>query len=316
MNEGKQKLIVITGPTATGKSALAVELALELDGEILSADSMQVYRGMDVGTAKTPLEERKGVPHHLLDVVNPDQEFNASLFRALSLPVLAEIRSRENIGMVVGGTGLYIKVLLGGLLYCPNPDPELRSELKNICDQEGSQVLHGQLKMLDPETAEKIHPNDSLRIIRALEIMHSANERLSSIRRQHAFKDNPFEVLKICLSMDRERLYDRINKRCVLMFENGLIEEVEGLLKKGYASHLRPMQSIGYRHAVHFLEGVWDREKTVSQLMADTRRYAKRQLTWFRADPEMVWLGPDDQLAIREKVRAFLDSGSPYPPGS
>ena len=306
MNKAKQKLVVITGPTATGKSALAIESALELGGEILSADSMQVYKGMDIGTAKTPFDERKGVPHHLLDVVDPDEEFNASIFRSLSLPLLAEIRSRGNVGMVVGGTGLYIKVLLGGLLYCPNPDPELRLELENICDQEGSQVLHGQLQMLDPESAEKIHPNDSVRIIRALEIIHSAKDRLSSIMRQHAFKDKPFEVLKVCLNMKREDLYDRINKRCIHMVENGLIEEVEGLLEKGYTSHLRPMQSIGYRHVSNFLEGTWDLEKTVSQLQTDTRRYAKRQLTWFRADPEMIWLGPDAQLDIREKIRAFL----------
>ncbi|MBW2207826.1 MAG: tRNA (adenosine(37)-N6)-dimethylallyltransferase MiaA [Deltaproteobacteria bacterium] len=306
MNDRKQKLIVITGPTATGKSGLAIELALELGGEILSADSMQVYKGMDIGTAKTPLDERKGVPHHLLDVVDPDEEFNASIFRSLSLPLLAEIQSRGNVGLVVGGTGLYIKVLLGGLLYCPSPDPDLKSELKSLCDQEGSQFLHGQLQMLDPESAEKIHPNDGIRIIRALEIIQSANDRLSSIRRQHAFKDKPFDVMKICLNMKREDLYDRINKRCLHMVENGLVEEVEGLLEKGYASHLRPMQSIGYRHVSHFLEGTWDLEKTISQLKVDTRRYAKRQLTWFRADPEMIWLGPEAQIEVHDKIRAFL----------
>lgn len=309
MDERKQKLIVITGPTAAGKSALAIELARELGGEILSADSMQVYRGMDIGTAKTPPGERKGVPHHLLDVVYPDEAFNASMFRSLCLPLLGEIHSRGRVGMVVGGTGLYIKVLLGGLLYCPEPDPELRLELQDICDQEGSQVLHGQLKVLDPETAEKIHPNDGLRIIRALEIIHSANKRLSLIRRQHAFKDNPFEVLKICLSMEREDLYGRISRRCAHMLENGLIEEVEGLLEKGYATHLRPMQSIGYRHALKFLAGDWDLEKTLSRLQADTRRYAKRQLTWFRADPEMIWMGPEALMDIREKVKAFLGPG-------
>ena len=239
-------------------------------------------------------------------MVDPDEEFNASIFRSLSLPLLAEIQSRGNVGLVVGGTGLYIKVLLGGLLYCPSPDPELRSELKSLCDQEGSQVLHGQLQMLDPETAEKIHPHDGIRIIRALEIIHSANDRLSSIRRQHAFKDKPFDVMKICLNMKREDLYNRINKRCLHMVENGLIEEVEGLLEKGYASHLRPMQSIGYRHVSHFLEGTWDQEMTVSQLQTDTRRYAKRQLTWFKADPDMIWLGPEAQIETLEKIRVFL----------
>ena len=305
-NKAKQKLVVITGPTAVGKSALAIEMALHFGGEILNADSMQVYRGMDVGTAKTPVGERRGVLHHLLDVVDPDEDFNAAIFRDLSLPVLAQTHARGKIGFVVGGTGLYIKTLLGGLLYCPDPDPQLRSELHGICEQEGPQVLHRQLQLMDPESAERIHPNDKVRIIRALEIMHSAKERLSSMMQRHGFKDRPFEVMKVCLDMQREDLYRRINARCARMVEEGLIQEVEGLLEKGYAPQLRPMQSIGYRHAVQFLEGSWDLDAMISQLQIDTRRYAKRQLTWFRADPEMIWLAPEARGEIIHHIQAFL----------
>lgn len=306
MSSGRQKLVVITGPTAVGKSALAIELALHFAGEILNADSMQVYRGMDVGTAKTPVEERLGVPHHLLDVVDPDEDFNAAIFRGLSFPVLSEIHARGNVGFVVGGTGLYIKALLGGLLYCPDPDPQLRLELQAICEEEGPQVLHRRLRLMDPESAEKIHPNDTVRIIRALEIMQSAKERLSSLKQDHAFRDRPFQALKICLHTEREDLYRRIDERCIRMVQDGLIQEVEGLMKKGYAPQLRPMQSIGYRHGVQFLKGRWDREAMISRLQIDTRRYAKRQLTWFRADPEMIWLAPEAQGEIVRRVQAFL----------
>ena len=307
MSQDKQKVVVITGPTAVGKSSLAIDLAIRFGGEVVNADSMQVYRGMDVGTAKTRVEERRGVSHHLLDVVDPDEEFNAAIFRRLSLPVLTETRDRGNIGFVVGGTGLYIKALLGGLLYCPEPDPQLRLELQGICEQEGTEVLHQQLRLLDPGAAEKIHPNDRVRIIRALEIMHSAKESLSSLMQDHAFKDRSFDSIKICLHREREDLYHRINQRCACMLEEGLIQEVEGLLKKGYASHLKPMQSIGYRHALHYLEGKWDTEETLSQLRRDTRRYAKRQLTWFRADPEMIWLAPGEKGEIAHRIHSFLE---------
>lgn len=306
MSSEKQKLVVIAGPTASGKSALAIESALHFGGELLNADSMQVYRGMDVGTAKTPFEERRGLSHHLLDVVDPDEDFNAAIFRDLSLPILAQIHARGNVSFVVGGTGLYIKALLGGLLYCPGPHPQLRLELQRICEQEGPQALHQQLRLRDPESAKKIHPNDKVRLIRALEIMHSSKNRLSSLIQHHAFKERPFESLKICLHMEREALYQRINERCSRMVEEGLIQEVEGLIKKGYAPHLRPMQSIGYRHAVQFLEGTWDLDTMISQLQVDTRRYAKRQFTWFRADPEMIWLTPDAKGEIINKIQSFL----------
>ena len=285
----RSKLVVITGPTASGKSALAVELAQLFGGEIINADSMQVYRGMDVGTAKPTMEERQGIIHHLIDVVNPDEPFNAAIYRSLTLPVIEEVASRGKVCFIVGGTGLYIRTLLGGLLHCPTSDPVFREKLFAEWERNGSQCLHDKLKTLDPESALKIHPHDKIRVTRALEIIHMTNRPLSTIKREHQFSDKSFETCKICLQMDRERLYHRINKRSLKMIDDGLLEETQNLLKQGYSSELKPLQSIGYRHMNHFLKGVWDLEEAVLQLQADTRRYAKRQLTWFRRDQRIEW---------------------------
>jgi len=300
------KLVVITGPTASGKSSLAIDLALQLEGEIVNADSMQVYRGMDIGTAKTPFIERRGIPHHLIDVVNPDEDFNAAIYRSMTEPLLKEIETRKRVCFVVGGTGLYIKVLLGGLLDCPPIDQKIREELRNECEQWGSIVLHEKLKMLDPESAHRIHPHDKIRITRALEIIHLTHEPLSNLKRKHGFKDRPFKALKICLEMDREPLYHRINQRCIEMINDGLMDEIQGLLRKGYSPELKPMKSIGYRHMVKLLEGAWDLNQTIHHLQKDTRRYAKRQITWFRADPEMVWFRSENRGLIVKKIEEFI----------
>jgi tRNA dimethylallyltransferase len=305
MRELKPKVIVITGPTASGKSALAVELALYLGGEIVNGDSMQVYRGMDVGTAKPTIAERRGIPHHLLDVVNPDEDFDAAKYRFLAVPLLQDLTSRGKTNFVVGGTGLYIKTLLGGLLDCPPADSGLRKELGRIWDEQGSMPLYEKLKTLDPESALRIHPNDRLRIVRALEIFHLTRERPSSLIRKHGFRDSPFEALKICMEVNRKELYERINQRSLGMIEGGLVKETEGLLKKGYSPDLKPMKSLGYRHVVKFLEGACTLDEATYELQRDTRRYAKRQLTWFGADPEMVWIKPEDIDGIIRKIQAF-----------
>ena len=303
----RSKLVVITGPTASGKSTLAVELAQLFGGEIINADSMQVYRDMDVGTAKPTIEERQGIIHHLIDVVNPDEPFNAAIYRSLTLPIIEDVTSRGKVCFIVGGTGLYIRTLLGGLLHCPTSDPVFRKKLFAECERNGSQCLHDKLKTLDPESALKIHPHDKIRVSRALEIIHMTNRPLSTLKREHQFSDKSFETCKICLQRDREQLYHRINKRSLKMIDNGLLEETRNLLK-WYSSELKPLQSIGYRHMNQFLRGVLDFEEAVLQLQTDTRRYAKRQLTWFRADSEMHWLknegnGLDE---IRKKIEAFL----------
>ena len=279
MTNDKPKVIVITGPTASGKSRLAVELALHVGGEIVNADSMQVYRGMDVGTAKPTMAERRGVPHHLLDVVNPDEDFDAAKYRSLAIPRLKDMASRGKVPFVVGGTGLYIKILLGGLLDCPPADLRLREELGRTWKAQGAEFLYEKLKKLDPESALKIHPHDRVRIIRALEIIHLTRQRPSSLIQRHGFRDHVFEALKICIKMNRKQLYERINQRSQKMIEGGLVEETERLLKQGYSPELKPMKSLGYKHVVKYLKGACTLDETTCELQRDTRRYAKRQLT-------------------------------------
>lgn len=302
----KPRVVVITGPTASGKSALGIDLALYFGAEIVNADSMQVYRGMDVGTAKPTVAERKEVPHHLLDVVEPNEDFDAAKYRSLAVPLLRDIESREKVGFVVGGTGLYIKSLLGGLVKCPPADPQFRQELHRRWEERGPIHLYEKLKRLDPESAWRIHPNDRVRIIRALEIIHGTHKPLSALLRRHGFRDRAFQNLKICLDMDRKTLYDRINQRSLEMVEAGLVSETEALLMKGYTPDLKAMKSLGYRHMVKFLEGAIGLDKAVRELQRDTRRYAKRQLTWFRADPEMLWLAPDGVDRIIKKIKEFI----------
>ena len=301
------KVVVIAGPTAGGKTRLSVELALRLGGEIVNADSMQVYRGMDVGTAKPSIEERKGVPHHLLDLVNPDEEFNAAMYRARALPVIRDIRARGRACLVVGGTGLYLKALMGGLFDVPPSDGELRAFLRRACRTHGVQVLHEKLRLLDSGSAERIHPHDEVRIVRALEILFMTGRRPSELSREHAFGDRPLDVLKLCLDVNREYLYGRIDRRATQMMEGGLVPEVEALLAKGYSPELKSMKSIGYRHVVNYLRGHWTLEEAFHFLKRDTRRYAKRQLTWFRGDSEFVWISPEDPAAATRMIEGFLD---------
>ena len=301
----RPKIVVISGPTASGKTSLGVGLALALGGEIINADSMQVYRGMDIGTAKPTIEEQKGIQHHLLDVVNPDEEYNAAIFRSMALPLIEEINSRGKMCLVVGGTGLYIKSLLGGLLKCPSASPKLRESLVRECDVLGTVKLHERLKHLDPEAANKIHPNDRIRLIRAFEIMHLTNRAPSELSREHGFRDRPVNALMLCLYVNREQLYERINKRSMFMAEAGLAEETEKLLRQGYSIDLKPMKSIGYRHMIKYLKGEWSLKEAILGIQRDTRRYAKRQLIWFRADPDATWVDPKDFDLILQKIRDF-----------
>lgn len=311
MSEDKRpKVIVIAGPTASGKTALAVALARSLSGEIVNADSMQVYRGMDIGTAKPTYEERRGIPHHLLDVVNPDEDFNAAIYRRMALPIVNEICSKGKTCLVVGGTGLYIRGLIGGLMESPPSDPELRERLRMECEIHGTAKLHEKLESLDPERAESIHPNDGVRIIRALEIIYLSDLRSSDLMKRHGFRERSLNALKLCLHVDREDLYHRINERSVKMADKGLIEETQYLLKKGYSPDLNSMKAIGYRHMIRYLQGEWSLEETITKLKRDTRRYAKRQLTWFRAEPGVIWVDPKDLDMVIKKVHLFLSEGT------
>ncbi|HUU40379.1 MAG TPA: tRNA (adenosine(37)-N6)-dimethylallyltransferase MiaA [Desulfatiglandales bacterium] len=302
MVEDLPKLIVITGPTCSGKSVLAVELARILGGEIINADSMQVYRGMDIGTSKLPMSERKGIPHHLIDIINPDQEFNASLFLIHAQPIIEDLHSKKIPIIVVGGTGLYIKTLVGGLFKCPPSDQELRRNLWKECENRGSPFLHERLSMLDKEAANSIHSMDKIRIIRALEVICLTGSPFSELTKKHGFSDRKFLTLKFCLNIDRKTLYARIDKRTVTMIDSGLIDEVKELLGMGYGPELRPMRAIGYKHIIGYIEGKRNLDETIGLIQRDTRRYAKRQLTWFKADPDTIWINPDNKKDIINKI--------------
>jgi tRNA dimethylallyltransferase len=305
-SEPSKKVVVLAGPTASGKTSLAVELADHFNGEIVNADSMQVYIGMDVGTAKPSSEERRGIPHHLLDVVRPDQDFNAAIYRSFAVPVIKDILARGKVCFLVGGTGLYIKALLGGLLSCPPTDRRMREGLWRQFEEGGPEALHRRLTALDPESAEKIHPRDKVRVTRALEIIQLTRQPLSSLARGHRFEERIFQAFKICLQTERKDLYHRINQRSLSMVEKGLVEETRNLINKGYSPQLKPMKSLGYRHAVQYLEGLWSLDRMIGELQRDTRRYAKRQLTWFRADPEMMWRSPDATETLVREIDTFL----------
>jgi tRNA dimethylallyltransferase len=247
-----------------------------------------------------------GIPHHLLDIVNPDEEFNASLYREYAVPVIEDILSRNRVCLVVGGTGLYIKSLLGGLFDCPQSDPTIRARLLNEYDSQGKDALYDRLKKVDPVSASTIHSNDRVRITRALEIFELTGKPFSEMVSGHLFGDSEFLPLKICLCCERDILYERINMRSIKMFESGLVEETEKLLAKGYSSDLKPLKSIGYRHVMEYLKGRAGYDESVELLKQDTRRYAKRQMTWFRADTEMLWCSPENPLDIVKKIKDFI----------
>jgi tRNA dimethylallyltransferase len=310
MERKRPKVVILAGPTASGKSSLALDLALEFGGEIVNADSMQVYRGMDIGTAKTGQEEQRSIPHHLLDVADPDEPFNAATFRAMALAAVQAIHGRGKACFIVGGTGLYIKGLLGGLFKCPPSDPALRRSLMDEAGRSGVVSLYRRLERMDPASAASIHPNDLVRIARAIEIVALTGQRPSEIRDAHGFGDEDLEPLKLCLHRPRAELYQRIDARCDRMVEEGLLKETAALLDKGYTPDLTPLRAIGYRHMVKVLSGEWSLAEATVALKRDTRRYAKRQMTWFRGDPEYVWVEAGEQDRIFETVRGFLNDVS------
>jgi tRNA dimethylallyltransferase len=307
MNQSKKsKVIVICGPTGIGKTSLSLSLAKAFNGCIVGADSMQIYRYMDIGTAKPDFEELSVVPHYLIDVADPDEDFDAARYATDGRVAVSEICDRGFVPFIVGGTGFYLKAILHGLFSASPVDPEIRRKIQADLQLHDRDWLYDRLSSCDPEAASRIHPNDTYRVIRALEIFEITGCPLSEYQKQHGFMDNPFETLKICLHMDRAILYERINQRVDLMIDAGLLEEVKSLLEKGYPGDLKSMQSIGYRHMVEYLEGKRTWDETIFTLKRDTRRFAKRQLTWFRKDSEMIWKSPEDTDEINEMVRRFL----------
>jgi tRNA dimethylallyltransferase len=305
----KPKIIVICGPTALGKTSAAINLARTFNGEIISADSMQIYRYMDIGTAKPTTDEQSRVAHHMIDLVDPDEHFDARQFAEMGHENIMKLCERGLIPFVVGGTGLYIKALVSGLFKAGPSDIHMRNRLKEQARIHGADFLHKRLSRHDPDTAERIHPNDTYRIIRALEVYELTGKTIAAFQQGHGFKHNRFRVLKIGLHIDREVLYDRINHRADAMIGSGFLDEVQGLLDMGYRDDLKSMRSIGYRHVVDFIKGRCPWEETLRTLKRDTRRYAKRQFTWFNADPAIVWKAPGQIEEIRQLIKKFLQAG-------
>lgn len=306
IDSAKPKIVVLCGPTGIGKTAVGLELSEKFGGEIVGADSMQVYRHMDIGTAKPTPAERRRVAHHMVDVADPDEDFDAVLFSKQARAAIAQVIRRGRVPFVVGGTGLYIKALLHGLFQSESVDPAIRDRLKQEAAQNGGAALYERLQKIDPGTADRLHPNDSFRIIRALETVESTGKAISELHQQHGFADDPFNALKIGLQMDRPKLYERIDRRVDLMIAAGLVQEVEKLLAAGYGAELKSMQSIGYRHVVDFLTEKLTWEECVRTLKRDTRRFAKRQFTWFGADPLIQWYETDRLEEITRQVDGFL----------
>jgi tRNA dimethylallyltransferase len=304
----KEKVIVICGPTGIGKTSLSLMLADEFRGAIVGADSMQIYKYMDVGTAKPSPAERSRIRHYMIDIIPPDSPFDAASYAKLAREEILKIQEQGRVPFVVGGTGFYIKALLHGLFDAKPADPAVRQRLKADAASYGSAYLYEKLANCDPEAISHIHPNDTYRVIRALEVYEISGKPMSEFQQAHGFADSPYEVLKIGLFIPRDQLYERIDHRVDKMVNDGLLNEVKNLLKMGFSEELRPMQALGYRHMAQYLKGRVPWDETIDLLKRDTRRYAKRQLTWFQKDPEMIWKSPDAHEEIGGLIRRFLYS--------
>ena len=302
----KTKLVVICGPTGSGKTGFAIRLARQFRGEIVGADSMQIYRHMDIGTAKPTPAEQTAAPHHMIDVVDPDQDFDAVAYATMATDTIRRIIARGGTAFVVGGTGFYIKALIHGLFEEGPSDPAVRRHLTQQAESEEPGALHRRLEAVDRAAAARIHPNDTYRIIRALEVFAVTGEPLTVFQQRHGFREQRFDSLEIGLSWPRPILYDRINQRVEAMMAQGFMDEVRHLLASGYGSNLKSMQSLGYRHLAAVVRGDAALADAVTTLKRDHRRYAKRQLSWFGNRDAVHWLPPDQTAPAVDLIRAFL----------
>lgn len=303
-------MVAVVGPTGSGKSDLALHLAEIFHGEVINCDSLQVFRHFDIGTAKLPEKDRRGIPHHLIDIVAPDALFTAGEFARVGRDTIAEISGRGKLPIVTGGTGFYLRALVDGLFEGPSRDQDLRDRLaEREARRPGS--LHRLLSRFDRDAASKIHPNDVPKVTRAVEVCLLTRRRVSELFRQGRDALTGYRELKLGLLPDREQLYDRLNRRCEEIFESGLVEEVKRILGMGYSGEEKPFESHGYKQALQFIRGELNLREALFYAQRNTRNYAKRQLTWFRREPGLVWLqGFGDDPAIREaavdRVRTFL----------
>ncbi len=285
----KENLLVILGPTASGKTELSLNIAEKYNGEIISGDSMQVYRGMDIGTAKIKVDEMRGIPHYLIDIHHPNHFFTVAEFQEMATKKITEINQKGHLPIIVGGTGLYIKSVTHQYQFSvSSTDEAYRKELEEFVECYGKEALHVRLQQIDPITAKRLHFNDVKRVIRALEVFHHTGKTMEE-HLENQDQQTPYNLVMIGLTMDRKKLYDRINRRVDLMIEQGLIEEVKTLLSQGYNLNHNSMQAIGYKEIILYLQGEISLERAIELIKQGTRRYAKRQLSWFRQIPEIKW---------------------------
>ncbi len=308
-------VVVIVGPTAVGKSRIAVEVAKAFETEVLTADSRQVYRGMDVGTDKPASEERQAVPHRLIDLVDPDESFNAGLYRRQAIDEIERLYRDCRLPLVVGGTGLYVRTLLKGLCDAPPADPIVREALRQEAEDQGSDRLYARLVDVDPVIAARLHPRDESKVIRALEVYQLSGRRMSEFQQEHGFAERPFATVMIGLNRDRDMLYRRIEGRIDWQLAHGLIEETKRLLAQGYQRDSAAMKGLGYRQVAEHLAGEYDAAEMVRRFKRDTRHFSKRQMTWFRKEPGIQWLMieesesvPHTTARVIEQIDRFLNT--------
>ena len=308
----KQPMVILTGPTAVGKTNLSIELAKRINGAIISADSMQVYKYMDIGSAKIMPQEMQGIKHYLIDELLPSDEFNVFIFKEMAKRALEEIYSNDQIPIIVGGTGFYIQALLYDIDFTEqDTDIAYRNKLSEFAAVNGNHALHEKLKNIDPVSYETIHENNVKRVIRALEYYHNCSEPISKHNDSERQKESPYNFAYFVLNDERKRLYDRIDKRVDIMVENGLVEEVKKLKNMGYTSDMVSMKGIGYKEILNSLDGAYNIDEAVEKVKQESRRFAKRQLTWFRREKETIWLEKEeysyDDNKILSKIKEILE---------
>jgi len=302
----ERKALAIVGPTASGKTKLSLIVAEKLDGEIISADSRQIYRYMDIGTAKPSPEEREKVKHYFIDELNPDEEFNAGLFGEKARKIIEDIFSRGKVPIIVGGSGLYIKSLIDGFFEGPGADWELREILYRRAKDLGKESLYEELKKVDPVSAQKIHPNNLKRVIRALEVYYITGKPISQLQ-QTVKPEINFKTVQVGLKWDRKKLYKRIEERVEEMIRNGLIDEVKKLREMGYDKNLNSLQTVGYKEVFDYLDGLISYDRMIYLIKRNSRRYAKRQLTWFRQDERIIWIDVDEDTDFNELAEKVVE---------
>lgn len=304
----KEKLVIITGPTAVGKTELSIEVAKRFNGEIISSDSMQIYKHMDIGTAKISKDDMKGINHHLIDFLDPATEFSVYDYKEMASQVISELNDENKLPIIAGGTGLYINSLVYDLNFSPiAPNKVLREKYDRIFIEEGSVGLYERLIKIDPESADRIDPNNHQRLMRALEVTESSGIPFSKYNKDFRKESDKYDMAYYCLNMDRDKLYDRINKRVDIMFEKGLLDEVKYLLDRGYNKDMLSMKAIGYKEIIAYLEGNMSLDKAIDNIKQGSRNYAKRQLTWFRRDNRIKWVNIDLFKDRNEMINFVLD---------